>query len=341
MRVNVVDTTPPTIVTNGGLTTGSCGSDSVTFPLPSLTDACSSQVALLGAIVKINGAVVTPVPLINARATVPPGPVTVRWTATDASGNVRQVDQDFVVGTGVRTNGRFAFDDRARLQLASGAPAPVSNSGTDLVQIGADTQLGNITSISRVTLADRSRVDGFVLSAGSVVRQGQSVVTGSVSQFASVVLPPFPTLAVTFPTATGNVSLEPNQHASIQPGAFTNLIVKSRATLTLASGIYYMDALDLEPQGQIILSSGGTQLFVRNSVIYRGTLVPSTTGQSQVVLSYTGTNGVFLESPFTGAVFANNAALTLGSDSPMQFSGHFLAKSMEVRPATVITCGLQ
>jgi len=340
VTATVVDTTPPTIQAAGAFTAGSCGVDNVTFPVPTVTDACSPDLGVTGAVVAIDGSPITPIPLANGNAVVPPGRATLRWTATDAAGNTSQIDQELVVATGLRANRRFTLNDRARVQLPTGALAPISNNGSERVHIGVDARVGSIASIGGVSLADRSRVEGFVTSAGSIERQNQSIVTGAVTAFASVSLPPFPTAQVNFPALPGNVQLEPDQQLTVQPGGYVNMVIKSRAKLFLAGGDYYTNVLQLEPQSEVILDSGTTRLFVRNSVIYRGTFKPPSGGAFALVLTYTGTSTVPLESPFQGTLFAPNASLTLGTGGPQQFKGHFLAKELEVRPDTVVTCGL-
>src|SRR5262245_41083667 len=46
--------------------------------------------------------------------------------------------------------------DRARVQLASTAPAPVANSGALLTDLGADSNVGTTTSVAPVNMRDRA-----------------------------------------------------------------------------------------------------------------------------------------------------------------------------------------
>ncbi|HEV8247249.1 MAG TPA: HYR domain-containing protein [Polyangiaceae bacterium] len=97
LALTITDTVPPELsLVPASIAT--CGTELVHFPQPSVQDTCSASVSLSGAIVAIDGTSITPIALDGDSAIVAPGVVTVRWTATDGSGNTSDADQDFTVG---------------------------------------------------------------------------------------------------------------------------------------------------------------------------------------------------------------------------------------------------
>jgi hypothetical protein len=140
------------------------------------------------------------------------------------------------------------------------------------------------------------------------------------------------------PTNAGSVDLEPAQTGSLTPGAYAYVAVKSRATLTLASGTYYMTGLDLEPQAVLQLNQP-VNLYVQSDVIDHGQTTTVSGRASSFRFGHAGTSTFFVESPFPGGtLIAPNAEVMIESLGTNAFVGKLFAQSLEVQPGAFITC---
>ena len=238
-------------------------------------------------------------------------------------------------------DGTLLIDDRASVQLPSGAPAEVSNMGSQDTNIGVEARTGGIWSQGRVVLRDRAQVLGFIRTAGTV-EQGQQVsVTGSVEQGLSLTPPQIISWQASLPSnALPAVMVPPDtQWPLLEPGSYESATVESRSTLPLRPGEYVFGSLELRPQSTVWVDDrdGPVVLYVRNQFIYRGGFVALEGGQPDLVVVFLGTDPVVIESPFAGTVVAPNARVELGTVGPPGHSGAFFAKDLEVRPDTLVT----
>lgn len=70
--------------------------------------------------------------------------------------------------------------DRAIIKAKLGGYAPVVNTGSTETLLGADAISGNVLSEGPVRLSPRTRVEGFVRTAGTLIPAADAVVTGGV-----------------------------------------------------------------------------------------------------------------------------------------------------------------
>jgi hypothetical protein len=235
-----------------------------------------------------------------------------------------------------------AVRDRARINRGTLPIGALVNSGSGLTEIGVQANTGDILSIGNVTLHDRAVVNGVVQTQGTIAPGSNIVVTGGSTQHATLNLPPpLDISSVVFPAPTGGVvTVNPDQTASRPPGSYAAVTVYSRARLRLTAGRYFFTSLDLEPLARLEVdeSAGPVVIFVKSSLIYRGSIVTPANVLATIFLGYTGTQAVTLEAPFNGTFVAPNASLMLGVDTSIQFRGQYVAKTFELRPDSVITC---
>jgi len=205
--------------------------------------------------------------------------------------------------------------------------------------IGTDTQSVSVVGAGAIQLRDRAKVSGSVVSGQNVSLGNGVQVGGGVTSKAAVRLPTL-ALNVTFPTKNqGPVSLDPGKTATITPGAYTDVSIKSRAALTLnGGGVYYFNSLDLEPQSVVTLSSGGSPviLYVRQSLIFRGQFTVPGGGAPNLFIGVVGQTMVSLEAPFTGTVVVPNGTLQLATVPKPGFTGAFFAGNLVVQPDNTI-----
>jgi hypothetical protein len=231
------------------------------------------------------------------------------------------------------TNDSFQVGDRAQVKAAvTGTFAPISNTGSVTSGIGVSAQTGSITSVAPVTLHDRAQVTGSVTSGGGITLGNGVVVTGALAPNTALGIPDIASWRVEFPQSTQSVILQASQTANLLPGAYSSVTINRAAQVTLHSGAYYIDQLDLEPQGSIKLdeSAGPIFVYVQTSLIYRGNLTGGTVGE--LLVAYLGSQLVtVIESPFSGTLLAPNATVRLGVGGTAH-SGSVFPKDLQVDP---------
>jgi hypothetical protein len=264
-------------------------------------------------------------------------------TATTASPLLVAGNVDFVVpvppsaGLGdvvLGASSSIRLADRTVIESSGSGTPFVSNAGTVDTNVGADSRLtANIWSRSNVTLRERAFVSGSLTSAGTLIRQNATTVGGPILTQQALTARNV-TFTVSFPQSSTDVILEPDQTRSIAPGAYANVNVKSRATLRVASGTYYIDAFNTEPLAKIALEGPGPFVFnVKTGFTYKG---PFTfTGQApqatSVLVAYAGTTDAFFQSPFEGTFIAPRANVILANIGTAPYRGSFFGKSLELQ----------
>jgi hypothetical protein len=213
----------------------------------------------------------------------------------------------------------------------------VTNTGTGLTRLGNDAHAGDISARGPVTIGDRTLVHGFVRSGGAITLGNGSSIAGSQVPNATIASPVTRSWTVTIPSQIRpDVALEPNQQGSAAPGRYRRLVVKSGATLTLSAGTYFVETLQLEPQGTLRLaqSTSPIKIYVTSTLIHRGIIAPANASTPHPFVGYTSANPVIIEAPFHGTFVGPNANLRLASPTP--HSGRFFARDIDVAVGTIL-----
>jgi hypothetical protein len=299
--------------------------------VPTAQDACTQAAATVtGTVTQLNGASVS-IPITNGTVNVAPGVAVIHWVATNASGVTAAIDQTLtIVGppTFFGSHG-VTIADRG---IVNGSVYAGAGSVTS---VGNDAAVnGNLISASPVLLHDRTAVTLIDTNAG--LTRGNSDVLGAVLT-TTPVLPAFPTISQTF-TGTQTITVAVGGSRPLAPGQYGAVTVFSSGRLVLSAGTYAFTSLDLEPQATLVTPSatGETaQLFVRDSVIYRGRAAIASGTLAPLFLGYTGSNAITIESPYTGTIVAPSASLTLQSlNNTGVYAGEFFARTVNLSPAT-------
>ncbi len=264
------------------------------------------------------------------------GPPTITLTVAVPPG--RTADE---IGLGATRS--LTLGDRSMAGRAAPGPdqtldALITNTGTGTTRIGNDAHVGDILSKGPVTLGDRAGVEGFVRSGGSIGLGNGAYVVGSKLANATFAAPLTRSWSVTLPTQIRpDVALEPDQQGSAAPGRYRKLVVKSRATLTLSAGTYFVETLQLEPQGTLKLdqSAGPVRLYVTSTLIYRGNVIAADGADPRLFVGYTSSNALALEAPFKGTLVAPNASVRLAT-LPVPHKGRFFGRDIVTDAATVL-----
>ncbi len=226
--------------------------------------------------------------------------------------------------------------DRTVVDDAASKLAPIATS-VGAVELGVEAKTGDIYSIGAVTLRNNARVDGTVRALGQVTVGSGATITGT-----TVTTPDLKPLAVrrwvvTIPaTFSSGRTVDADQTAALgPPGAYGDVLVNSRGTLTLSSGTYFLKSLAIQSGATVRVdqSGGPLILYVLDSFAYRGSVVSTTGASVNLMVGYLGTAPVLIEARFGGTFVAPYATLTLGSTIPAQYSGAFFAKVLATGPA--------
>jgi hypothetical protein len=180
--------------------------------------------------------------------------------------------------------------DRVVVNRAGGGFGSVASGGTSGVNLGTDTVVGDVVSVGSVTLRDRARVNGLIETGGSVILGNQTTVTGPLLQNVTPNLPILPVLPSSFPPPMGDIDVEPGNTLALAPGSYGHVTIKSRATVNLVSGTYYMLSLDLEPQSTAHLDtrSGPVFIYLHDNLIFRGAFVDPLNNKGNLFIGFTG-----------------------------------------------------
>ncbi len=222
---------------------------------------------------------------------------------------------------------------------SSGSHPMIANTGTGTT---STTQTGvslktDLWSIGNVFLATGTSVAGSVTTAGSLTQQTGVTVAGSVLQHQTLSAVPT-TLAIIFPSSSTNITLQPGHSSGINPGGFAAVTVNANATLTLQSGTYYFDSLDVEPQGKIALTGSGPFILnVKSSFVAKGQLVlPASSPPATLIVADAGTADVFLQAQFDGTLVAPNANVTLAAIGTASYHGAFFGKALTLQAGVTL-----
>jgi hypothetical protein len=234
------------------------------------------------------------------------------------------------VGNGVTvTTGSGGFGTVAN--LGSGA----TNVGVQ-ASVGVQTIIGNLLSQGPIALSNNAAVRGSITAGSTITEQQGAVVTGAIIH-QSVATDASRQVQVTFPASAPSITLQPGGSQTIAPGAYGNVTVNSRASLSLSTGTYLFNSLDTEPQSSLNLNeaAGPVLIYVRNTLLYKGSEV-QTGGDGNVFVGFFGTQAVSLQAPFRGTLVAPNAEVELTTQTA-GFAGAFFASNIQVDPNSTIT----
>ena len=215
-----------------------------------------------------------------------------------------------------------------------GTNALAISSGTLTTTVGVDARIGSLQSRAPVSLKDRARATGSIMSGGAVLLGSGAGADGGISKNVALALDPL-AFSITFPAAGAQVWLEPSQKRILPAGSFGSVNLKTTSVLFLNSGDYYFQSLTVEPGAQVGIdaSQGPVRIYVKSSLIFRGNAAGPDGAPPKLILVYMGTTAAPIESSFEGTLVAPNAKVTLGS---VAHYGAFYAKELEVQAGATL-----
>ena len=243
----------------------------------------------------------------------------------DLPGNIDREAVAIVASDSLRIN------DRVVVAGLNGERVAVVNTGTTETNIGVDAIVDEVLSASSVQLRNRALVKGSVVSGGTIDLQDGAFVDDGAEEFTD-----FPLVQVAdasmIPVGTVDVMIEPDQSWALAPGNYRSIVVKSRARLYLSAGRYNAAQFTLEPDSRAITNSdaGTTELYVRDSMSYKGALEDTSVFEPSAILVYAGTNDVHVERRLLATLVAPNAKVNLASSPEGPHIGSVYARSVEI-----------
>ena len=260
---------------------------------------------------------------VEAYGRLSAGPVDVSWTLP-----VGTLPSDVVLGA----EHNLTLRDRAVVQSG------------DLANAGPQTVVGNnaavaqdVVSVGNVRVWHRANIDGTVFTEGRVHKE-RSATVGAVDLNAALSPPATESASLDVPdVSNGTLHLEPDRTATAAPGRYDALIVKSRSTVNLSSGTYFLDRLQLEPQSKLVINpTGGPVIFVvGDTAILRGDIETSDGSDPDVTFVYLGHSALRLERSFEGVVLAPDSELVLTGNRTV-YRGAFFASRIDVTPDVTV-----
>jgi outer membrane protein assembly factor BamB len=231
--------------------------------------------------------------------------------------------------------------DRVRVKEATTGLSRITSLGSAgvVTDLGADTRVGDVWSRGKLFLRSRAFVAGGVRTTVPVEKQDDTAIVGTTDTAAQFDPTEQAGWTISVPTTTrGEVQLEPDQQQSIAPGRYTNVNVKSRATLKLEPGIFIFDSLTVEPQAIVELDQSArlSEIYVLNTLSLHGGFRERLNREEFPIIGYLGTATTTVEVPYRGVIVAPDATLVLGNGSALDFVGTFLARDLEVRSEVVV-----
>ena len=239
----------------------------------------------------------------------------------------------------VAAAGSLKIDDRALLRDSMGQSADASNTGTTITQVGVSGKVGDLFSQASVDLRGNAIVDGSLTTAGGLSQQPGSVIKGAVKTGTPITPLAVSSWSPVVPSGTGsNLTLQPNQTQTINPGAYAQVTVNAGAVLHLRPGTYKLAGLDLESGAKLVLDSVAqpTSIYVTGTLIYRGLILDAKNANDNdlpLLMVVLGTNAVQIDPVFRGTLFVPNASLSVG---PGTHYASFFARDVELRPDTIV-----
>ena len=117
----------------------------------------------------------------------------------------------------------------------------------------------------------------------------------------------------------------------LAPGSYGDVSVKSRATLRLSPGTFFVNSFSIEPQATVVTDGGPVFLYIATSMNFKGAISAGVFDRNFLV-GVVGSGTVFLETPFTGTIVAPNATIRFAPLNPGVYDG-FLLRARDRPPA--------
>lgn len=222
--------------------------------------------------------------------------------------------------------------------------------GSGVTVLKADSEPASVASIDGdVTIASGSKVGnvyaGEKLTVDLAVELGEKVYATDVVRLNKTKLPEdyaFPEesprsvyWSVTFNGGKAKeVKVAKGGKHVLEPARYGAVTIAEDAELTLKTGTYYFDALDVNKKAKIVVKNkeGTVVVYVRETLKFSGKVL-SEMGRSDLLIGYLGDSSVLVKAPIDASVIAPNAKLEFSAaekKSAFDHYGMFFAKDISI-----------
>lgn len=243
----------------------------------------------------------------------------------------------------ISATSKVTVDDRSTLSRPNEMPI-VASVGPETTEFGAEID-GYVHVVSEGDvdfLRSQAHIFGDVTTAGTIdIQDGSVVVDGMQTQNASI-SSAVTDFTVQWPSVmTQSVHLEPDSpDVPVHPGAYNQLRVGSRSTVTLRTGEYFFKSIVFEPEShfQVDASRGPVRIYVEDELRLNVPLEYVGGRFGHVLFGYLGTSAAYFEEHIVATVLAPNSAIELRRPaSELPHGGQFFGKEVHVfSDATVL-----
>lgn len=238
---------------------------------------------------------------------------------------------------------KVTVDDRSTLSRPGEKPI-VASVGPQTTEFGADID-GYVDIVSQGDVdfvRSQAHIYGDVTTGGTINIQDASVQIDGVQTEHAAVSSTVTDFTVQWPSVmTKSVYLETDiEDTPVDPGAYNQLRVGSRSTVTLRTGEYFFKSVVFEPQAhfRVDASRGPVRIYVENELRLNVPLEYLGGRFGHVLFGYLGTEPAYFEEHIVATVLAPNSAIELRRPaSELPHGGQFFGKEVHVfSDATVL-----
>lgn len=227
----------------------------------------------------------------------------------------------------------IATDTLTIADRSSVSTQPIGHLYAGQLVLGADTHvLGHVFVQGDATLNSRAGIEGNLTLNGNITRQDDTLVE-YIHTDADINMPVIPQFTVA--VGTMDIMVGNDQHVTLPPGSYGDIVVRARGELVLTSGEYHMNTLTVEAYGKMVVNetSNDTAILVEHT-IQLGDAATITVEEDTSLTLYSNTShvvsiGTGMNLP--GNIIAPNGDVTVYSNS----SAHKIAaKNIRIEPDT-------
>lgn len=239
--------------------------------------------------------------------------------------------------TPVAANGTLALKDRSSVKSAANVNLPLYNAGNGTTEIGVGTTTASLTSKGSVFMRNNARVQGHLVTGGSLTKQAGAVVTLTTTQFATIPAPKTATWTVPLVSTPSSPQTVPEYGTgALTPGSYGKLAVLSHGTMTLSSGVYAFSDLQLEWDSTLRLefdpAKGPIMIYIDAFSAFRGNVIGVNGDPAEsLLLVHRGTGVARMERTAPMALVAPLANIELGTGG-VTHRGSVYAKGISLDP---------
>ena len=231
--VEVVDTTPPVISLFGDNPLAVIRfSGPYADPGADVSDLCDANPSLV-----VSGTGID---------TNVPGVHTVTYDAEDASGNTAQETRTVEViddPAALAHAYLLLAEEDITIDKSSAVLGDFHSNGTISVKKGPATYTSNLTAIDEIDINDDNTIDGDITSGEEVSLGSNVIVTGTITENATVTAEPLPPHS--FTAGGANVTVATGTTLALDPGTYGGVVVNGWATLELTTGDYFFTRFEM------------------------------------------------------------------------------------------------